>query len=45
MALEDKIVLILLAAWFVVFPIIFEIHHELKRREEQKRYELWKRRK
>ena len=42
MALEEKIVLIILAVWFVVFPIIFTNHHELESREEQRRYELWK---
>ena len=41
MALEEKIVLIILAIWFVVFPIIFTIHWKLESRDEQ-RYELWK---
>lgn len=42
MALEEKIVLIILAIWFVVFPIIFTIYWELESRDEQRRYELWK---
>ena len=42
MALEEKIVLIILAIWFVVFPIIFTINWELESRDEQRRYELWK---
>ena len=41
MALEEKIVLIILAIWFVVFPIIFTIHWKLESRDEQRRYELW----
>ena len=42
MALEEKIVLIILAIWFVVFPIIFTIYWKLESRDEQRRYELWK---
>ena len=42
MALEEKIVLIILAIWFVVFPIIFTIHWKLESSDEQRRYELWK---
>lgn len=45
MALEEKIVLIILAIWFVVFPIIFTIHWKLESRDEQRRYELWKKEK